>query len=259
VNYVGYVEGRDINRGKADVVVTDGFTGNVALKTMEGLSAFLLGLIREMFTSSWRGRAAYLLIRKSLSAMRQELDPHEVGGAPLLGVNGVAIIAHGSSNARAIRNAIRAASNEALVHQVSAEIVEILAKNEEALGAKPQGKGIRGIFAKMRDRLSRSKEAEERERRINAGASTVPVGAVAHDDILPPEERIKEDRARKEHAEHPRKETLKVDPTPAIPVIEPHTTPPNGAKSTGELHVQSGENKATSDAEIDETNPSRTT
>ena len=55
VNYVGYVEGRDINRGKADVVVTDGFTGNVALKTMEGFAAFLLGNLREMFTAGWRG------------------------------------------------------------------------------------------------------------------------------------------------------------------------------------------------------------
>ncbi len=259
VNYVGYVEGRDINRGKADVVVTDGFTGNVALKTMEGLSAFLLGLLREMFTASWRGRAAYLLIRKALSTMRETLDPHEVGGAPLLGVNGVAIIAHGSSNARAIRNAIRAASNEALVHQVNTEIIDILAKNEEALGAKPQGKGIRGIFAKMRDRLSRSKEAEDRERRINAGASTVPVGAVAHDDILPHEERVREERTRKEHAEHPRRETLKVDPPPAVVVIEPHTTALNGAKSTGELQLQHGEDKATSNPEIDERKPPRTT
>ena len=128
MNYIGYVEGRDINRGKADVVVTDGFTGNVALKTMEGFAAFLLGHLREMFTAGWRGKTAYLLIRKALGAMRKELDPHEVGGAPLLGVNGVAIIAHGASNARAIRNAIRAASNEALVHQVNAEIVDILAE-----------------------------------------------------------------------------------------------------------------------------------
>jgi glycerol-3-phosphate acyltransferase PlsX len=233
VNYVGYVEGRDINRGKADVVVTDGFTGNVALKTMEGFSAFLLGHLREMFTASWRGRMAYLLIRKALGAMREGLDPHEYGGAPLLGVNGVAIIAHGSSNARAIRNAIRAASNEALVHQVNAEIIDILGKSEAALGARPAGKGIRGIFAKMRDRLSRSKEAEERERHLNAAASSVPVGAVAHDDILPHEERIK-----KEAAELARKEPIKPEPPP---VIEPRTTSLNGAKSTGELHLQNGE------------------
>ncbi len=141
VNYIGYVEGRDINRGKADVVVTDGFTGNVALKTMEGFAAFLLGHLREMFSASWRGRIAYLMIRKALGAMREHLDPHEYGGAPLLGVNGVAIIAHGSSNARAIRNAIRAAPNEALVHQVNAEIVDILARSEIGAERQAAGKG----------------------------------------------------------------------------------------------------------------------
>jgi glycerol-3-phosphate acyltransferase PlsX len=258
VNYIGYVEGRDINRGKADVVVTDGFTGNVALKTMEGFAAFLLGHLREMFTASWRGRLAYLMIRKALSAMRQDLDPHEYGGAPLLGVNGIAIIAHGSSNAHAIRNAIRAASNEALVHQVNAEIVDILAKSESALGAKPAGKGIRGMFAKMRDRLSRTREAEERERRINAASSTVPVGAVAHDDFLPPEERIKREAvetARKESIkESLKKESLKTEATPAL---EQQTTPLNGAKSTGELHLHNGEKAAEKTVVIEtiETNP----
>jgi hypothetical protein len=211
-----------------------------------------------MFTASWRGRLAYLMIRKALSAMRQDLDPHEYGGAPLLGVNGIAIIAHGSSNAHAIRNAIRAASNEALVHQVNAEIVDILAKSESALGAKPAGKGIRGMFAKMRDRLSRTREAEERERRINAASSTVPVGAVAHDDFLPPEERIKREAvetARKESIkESLKKESLKTEATPAL---EQQTTPLNGAKSTGELHLHNGEKAAEKTVVIEtiETNP----
>jgi glycerol-3-phosphate acyltransferase PlsX len=228
INYIGYDEGRDINRGKADVVVTDGFTGNVALKTMEGFSTFLLGHLREMFTSSWRGRAAYLLIRKALGEMRAHLDPHEYGGAPLLGVNGVAIIAHGSSNARAIRNAIRAASNEALVRQVNTDIVEILAKSEAALGAKPPGKGIRGIFAKMRDRLSRSKE-EEHERHINAASSTVAAGAIAPEGLIAP------DASRKDPV---RIESAKVEPVKheTAPALEHQTPSLNGAKSTGELH-----------------------
>ena len=137
---------------------------------------------------------------------------------------------------------------------MSNEIVDILAKSEAIMGAKPQGKGIRGIFAKMRDRLSRSKEAEERERRINAAASKVPVGAVAHDDILPPEERIKEERIKKEAPEHPRKEASKIE---AVPTLE-HTTPLNGAKSTSELNLKNGE-KPSSDKsaaiENAETNP----
>lgn len=156
VNYVGYVEGRDINRGKADVVVTDGFTGNVALKTMEGFAQFMSGNLQDVFGGSWGGRVAFILVRKRLGAMRQRLDPHEYGGAPVLGVAGTTIIAHGSSNPRAIRNAINAAAHEALVRHVNSEIVEILTKGQPALPAvKPAGKGIRGLFSRMRERLHR--------------------------------------------------------------------------------------------------------
>jgi hypothetical protein len=153
INCLGYVEGRDINHGRVDVIVTDGFTGNVALKTMEGFAAFLLGNLREVFDGSMLRRMAYLLVRKKLRAIRERLDPAEYGGAPLLGVNGVTIIAHGSSNARAIRNAIRAAANEALVRHVNAEIVESLADSPPGLIARPTGKGFRGLFLRMRDRL----------------------------------------------------------------------------------------------------------
>ena len=161
VNYVGYVEGRDINRGKVDVIVTDGFTGNVALKTMEGFASFMLGNLRELFGGSWPGRLSYFLIRKGLTGMRERLDPYETGGAPLLGVNGVAIIAHGSSNARAIRNAVRAASNEALVNHVNVEIAEILERSQPAVAVKPAGKGIRALFSRMRERLQRHPKDHE--------------------------------------------------------------------------------------------------
>jgi len=161
VNYVGYVEGRDINRGKVDVIVTDGFTGNVALKTMEGFAAFMLGNLRELFGGSWPGRLAYFMVRRRMGAMRERLDPHETGGAPLLGVNGVAIIAHGSSNGRAIRNAVRAAADEALVKHVNVEIVEILNRSQPAAAAKPAGKGIRALFSRMRERLHRHPRESE--------------------------------------------------------------------------------------------------
>ena len=154
VDYIGYVEGRDINRGKADVVVTDGFTGNVALKTMEGFASFLLGNLRDVFGSTF-GRIAYLLVRKRLGAVRERLDPSEYGGAPLLGLGGVTIIAHGSSNPRAIRNAIRAAANEALVERVNAEIVEILARHVASMPVKSPGKGFRALLDRMRERLHR--------------------------------------------------------------------------------------------------------
>ncbi|MGH7780997.1 MAG: phosphate acyltransferase PlsX [Candidatus Binataceae bacterium] len=185
VNYIGYVEGSDINRAKADVIVTDGFTGNVALKTMEGLSSLIRGNLRELLSGSWAGRFAYLLIRKRLGAMIEKLDPHEVGGAPLLGVNGVAIIAHGASNARAIRNAVRAAANESLVRHVNPEIVEILGRTQSAgTIAKPAGKGIRALFSKMRERLQRHPKEPGADLAPPAGApahgSGHPTGELAH-------------------------------------------------------------------------------
>jgi glycerol-3-phosphate acyltransferase PlsX len=179
VNYVGYVEGRDINRAKADVVVTDGFTGNVALKTMEGFAAFMIGNLRELFASGFLRRIAYLLVRKQLRAIRDRLDPSEYGGAPLLGVNGVAIIAHGSSNARAIRNAIRAAANEALVRHVNSEIVEILAHSPTTITTKPDGKGIRGLFLRMRERLHLHREGHS-ERKSDGGDRGDPALDAVH-------------------------------------------------------------------------------
>jgi hypothetical protein len=161
IRYVGYVEGRDINHGKADVVVTDGFTGNVALKTMEGFAAFLLGNLREVFGTSMRGRLAYLLVRKHLRAMRERLDPSEYGGAPLLGIAGRAIIAHGSSSPRAIRNALRAAANESLGDALNKDIVELLGTMSATVPSRMAGKGIRAIFVRMRERLHlRGKEGE---------------------------------------------------------------------------------------------------
>ena len=160
VNYIGYVEGRDINHGKADVVVTDGFTGNVALKTMEGFAGFLLGNLREVFGNSMRGRLAYLLVRKPLRAMREKFDPSEYGGAPLLGVAGRAIIAHGSSSPRAIRNALRAAANESLGDALNKDIVELLGHMSATVPRSMAGKGIRAIFGRMRERLHLRKEGE---------------------------------------------------------------------------------------------------
>jgi phosphate acyltransferase len=166
VNYIGYVEGRDINRAKADVVVTDGFTGNVTLKTMEGFASFLLGNLRDIFGNGLLRRILYFLFfRRRLSAIRQRLDPAEYGGAPLLGVNGVAIIAHGSSSARAIRNAIRAAANESLVRQVNSQIVDVLTATPLSLMAKPgSGHGIRGVLERMRERLHHGRDAHQPKR-----------------------------------------------------------------------------------------------
>jgi glycerol-3-phosphate acyltransferase PlsX len=109
INFVGNVEGRDILTDEIDVVVTDGFTGNVALKSLEGAMRFLVGKVFEAFGSSEEAKAAAAVLLPALAPVATELDPDSTGGALLLGVKGVCVISHGSSSARAIVNAVRVA------------------------------------------------------------------------------------------------------------------------------------------------------
>jgi glycerol-3-phosphate acyltransferase PlsX len=108
--FAGNVEGRDLPTGKTDVVVTDGFTGNVALKLMEGLAEVLLGEVKDAMTASVVSKAAAAVLKPSLAALKERLDPEAVGGAPLLGVDGVCIIGHGSSGPKAVAAALRVAT-----------------------------------------------------------------------------------------------------------------------------------------------------
>jgi glycerol-3-phosphate acyltransferase PlsX len=110
LNFAGNAEGRDLLSGAADVVVTDGFTGNVALKVTEGTILGLLESLREEITATFRGRLGGLVIRPAARRLRERLDPDTYGGAYLLGLRGLAVIAHGNSSRRAIRNAIRLAA-----------------------------------------------------------------------------------------------------------------------------------------------------
>jgi glycerol-3-phosphate acyltransferase PlsX len=109
IRFIGNVEGRDIFSGQADVIVCDGFVGNVALKTSEGIGRFVRDVLRESLTRTVTAKVGALLSRQAFNAFRQRLDPSEYGGAPLLGVRGVCIIGHGSSDDRAIFNGIRVA------------------------------------------------------------------------------------------------------------------------------------------------------
>jgi len=109
LNFIGNVEGRDIYSGTVDVIVCDGFIGNVALKVSEGLVDMFKHLLRESLEASMAGKIGYALSRTAFSHFRKRLDYTEYGGAPLLGVRGVCIIAHGRSNGNAIKNAIRVA------------------------------------------------------------------------------------------------------------------------------------------------------
>jgi glycerol-3-phosphate acyltransferase PlsX len=125
LNFVGNVESRDLLRRAADVVVCDGFTGNIALKLLEGTIKTTLDTFREEVTASARGKLGGLLIRPAARAMRTRLDPDTYGGAYLLGLRGLVVIAHGNSSGTAIANAIRYAARGVVggvVEQVAARL-----------------------------------------------------------------------------------------------------------------------------------------
>lgn len=127
LDFVGNIEGRDLLRNTADVVVTDGFTGNVTLKLLEGCSSSLFARIRGAASSSARARMGGLLLRPALRGLRASLDPEEYGGTYLLGVRGLVVICHGNSTRRAIANALLFGA-EALRKGVLAAVDEEFAK-----------------------------------------------------------------------------------------------------------------------------------
>jgi len=135
LNFIGNVEGRDIYGGDVDVVVCDGFTGNVALKVSEGVADLVKHTLRESLEATISAKIGYVFSRTALNDFRKRLDYSEYGGAPLLGVRGVCIISHGRANAKAIRNAIRVAA-EFSQGQVNQRIEEELrASASEKLAA----------------------------------------------------------------------------------------------------------------------------
>lgn len=116
LNFVGNIEPKDMLKGDADVIISDGFVGNIAIKSLEALGDTLFGLIREELTQDIISKIGAALVRPALRKVYKQVDPFEIGGAPLLGVNGVVIIGHGRSNATAIKNAIRQARQAVAGH-----------------------------------------------------------------------------------------------------------------------------------------------
>lgn len=110
LNFVGNVEARDLLQNVADVVVTDGFTGNMVLKSIEGTAAAMMSMLKEVFMASGKTKIGALLVKSELKGLKTKLDYSEHGGAALFGLQAPVVKAHGSSNARAIYNAIRQAS-----------------------------------------------------------------------------------------------------------------------------------------------------
>src|SRR5690242_4379808 len=125
--FVGFVEGHDITAGTTDVVVTDGFTGNVALKTGEGALKLIGDLLRQVFTSSLAARLAYLLARPGLDRLREWLDPRRYNGAVMLGLNGVAVKSHGGTDAEGFAHAVDVAM-DMVVHRFNDHIREDLTR-----------------------------------------------------------------------------------------------------------------------------------
>ena len=129
LNFIGNVEGREINAGVVDVVVCDGFVGNVVLKLSEGLAKMLLATIRKELTSGLITTLGAALAKPAFDRVRKQLDYEEYGGVPVLGVNGISIISHGRSKAKAVKNAIRVASQAA-----EAKLPEIIGQGMRTLG-----------------------------------------------------------------------------------------------------------------------------
>jgi glycerol-3-phosphate acyltransferase PlsX len=140
LNYIGYIEPADMHHNVADVVVVDGFIGNIMLKTFEATTRYVVNIIRDQLKSTWRSKIGALLARPAFGRVRKLIDPAEIGGAPLLGVNGVVIVGHGNSDAKAVKNAIYQAQQAVLgnvIETIKADIARM-----------PIGTNIDGISEK---------------------------------------------------------------------------------------------------------------
>jgi glycerol-3-phosphate acyltransferase PlsX len=137
INFIGNAEGRHIPSGYADVYVTDGFTGNVIIKLSEGMGSMVKQMLREEITRTALGKVGGLLIKDAIKRMSKRTDYEEIGGAPLLGVDGIVIIGHGRSTAKAVRSALRVAAN-AVEHGVVDAI-------EQGLQRLPQASAVAHI------------------------------------------------------------------------------------------------------------------
>ncbi len=137
INYQGFVEGSDLVNGQLDVVVTDGFSGNIALKTAEGISSMFTRLLRRSFASSFMARFGYFLARDALAGMRQHIDPRQYNGAVFLGLNGIAVKSHGGTDRIGFANAINVAL-DLVDHRFIPDVSEAIARANIVLEKKKE-------------------------------------------------------------------------------------------------------------------------
>ena len=150
IGYIGPVEGRDIFNGRADVVICDGFVGNAALKICEGLVEAIGAMIHQELETSLRAKIGYLFARQAVNEIKKKLDYSEYGGAPLLGVNGVVIIGHGRSSAKAIKNAIRLAHEFAQI-SLPKLLVRNLEENQDL--QRLGGKNLARVWEQTKEKI----------------------------------------------------------------------------------------------------------
>ena len=132
LNYYGFIEGNDITMGSVDVVVSDGFAGNIALKTAEGTAKFITTLMRRSFTSSLWAKIGYMLMKVALKPMRKKLNPQRYNGAVLLGLNGIVVKSHGGANAEGVAYAINTAV-QMITHDYMDDVKKSVARGVEPL------------------------------------------------------------------------------------------------------------------------------
>jgi phosphate acyltransferase len=135
LNFIGNVEGKELFGHEADVVVTDGFTGNVLLKSSEAVARLITDVLRQELMSSFRTKMGGLLAKPAFGSIKKMMDPAEIGAAPLLGIDGLVFVGHGRSNAHAMTNAIRVAHQAVqanLLEELRQQIQERLAASEPA-------------------------------------------------------------------------------------------------------------------------------
>ncbi len=137
LNFIGNIEGRDIPFAKSDVIVTDGFTGNVVLKMTEGFGSFMIEQLKSLFTTNVVSKASALILKGTLKAFKKKFDASEYGGAPLLGISKPVIKAHGSSDAKAVKNAIK----QAIYFVNTGIIIEIARQTSTLTKKEPSNSG----------------------------------------------------------------------------------------------------------------------
>jgi glycerol-3-phosphate acyltransferase PlsX len=128
LNFIGNVEGKDIFSGRADVIVCDGFTGNIILKVLESVAETVADLFKQQLSSNLLTMIGGLLSMPAFRSLKRKVDYAEQGGAPLLGIDGICIVGHGRSSAKAVKNGIRVAA-EAVMHDINQHIIDSIKNN----------------------------------------------------------------------------------------------------------------------------------